>query len=314
MAPQVESRKAKLLGPFYGPLRRVSQRLQTAREFRRDHQRYAQHSGWLEAELPDVLDGAHLEAQLTKDYHRVEKGLALREPKRPFGAEVMTRLQRHTPANGAEAHSAYARDAIAALDLWNSGEEVRGPAAIEPLRAPDLDPGVATAFFESRRSVRDFDTERVPTREELLAATELATHTPSVCNRQTGRVTYLSGDDARRALGLQNGNAGFRDCIPWVAVVTSDTRFFAGPGERNQPWVDGGLFAMTLVWALHAHGLSSCMLNWSQPNAVSDEARALIGIPEHEVIITFIAVGFAREGHLVARSPRRPVETVARFS
>lgn len=47
-----------------------------------------------------------------------------------------------------------------------------------------------------------------------------------------------------------------------------------GPGERNQCW-------------------------------------CVVGVGE--VIVTFVAIGYSRDGHLIARSPRRPVGTVARF-
>lgn len=313
VAPRINSTKARLLGPLYRPLRRTLQRIKTAREFRRDRRLYVRYAGSQEAEQPARLGRSHLEAQLTKDYHRVEKGLALREPRRPFGLDVIERLEHHARFAGGEAYGVFARDAISALREWNSGSDSRGLVAVQGEPALQLDPDLVAAFFSSRRSVRDFDDARVPTREVLTQATELAIGTPSVCNRQAWRVTYLNGDGANEALALQNGNAGFRESVPWVAVVTVDTRLFAGPGERNQPWVDGGLFAMTLVWALHAVGVASCLLNWSMANEDSDRARKVVGVPDHEVIITFVAIGYPRDGHLVARSPRRPVSEVARF-
>ena len=57
------------------------------------YRRFAAESG----RSPSRMTDSQLEAQLTKDYHRVEKGLALREPRRPFGAEVEARLNKYLP-------------------------------------------------------------------------------------------------------------------------------------------------------------------------------------------------------------------------
>ncbi|GAA4741716.1 hypothetical protein GCM10023328_23660 [Modestobacter marinus] len=122
----------------------------------------------------------------------------------------------------------------------------------------------------------------------------------------------LRPDPARiaRLAGLQNGNAGFRDQIPCLLVVTVDAKLFAGAGERNQRWVDGGLYAMSLVWALHAQGVASCMLNWSVGHAQSRRLRGAAGIPDHLDVVTLVAAGHPRDGLRVARSPRRPVDEV----
>ena len=88
---------------------------------------------------------------------------------------------------------------------------------------------------------------------------------------------------------------------------------FVGPDERNQRWVDGGLFAMTLVWAFHALGLSTCMLNWALPNVSSNRLRELAGIPDGEDIVVLIAIGHAAEGARVARSEKRSVDDLGIF-
>ncbi|MEJ1194031.1 nitroreductase family protein [Pseudarthrobacter sp. CCNWLW207] len=169
-------------------------------------------------------------------------------------------------------------------------------------------------FFTTRRSVRNFDPARSVAKEQLALATTWALNTPSVCNRQAGRVYYFTEQsDVERVLRLQNGNAGFRSSVSAVAVVTVDSRLFTGATERNQRWVDGGLFAMTLVWALHGVGLQTCMLNWSATNKSSQRLRRETGIDGHEDIVVLIAVGHADQGHRVARSERRGLEQVMKF-
>jgi nitroreductase len=91
-------------------------------------------------------------------------------------------------------------------------------------------------------------------------------------------------------------------------VVCSEFDIFEKLDERNQGWIDGGLFAMTLVYALHSLGLGSCMLNWSVSNARDASFRAAFGVPENQGVICMIAVGHLRDSFRVAQSPRRPVE------
>jgi nitroreductase len=168
-------------------------------------------------------------------------------------------------------------------------------------------------FFSTRHSVRNFDSNRSVDISVLEDAARLAMFTPSVCNRQASKVYFVTGEEMKEvARKRQNGNTGFGD-IPVLAVVTVDTRLFAGPGERNQPWIDGGLFAMSLAWALHGVGLSSCMLNMSVANSVSDALRRDLQIEQHEVVIMQLAIGYPADGYRVARSPRRELGDVVRI-
>ncbi|MBD8220120.1 nitroreductase family protein [Microbacterium sp. CFBP 13617] len=291
-------------------LKQLKVRLDVRREFASDRRRY------LASMLPDdksvgaTLSGMNLEAQITKDYHRIEKGLALQSPRRPFGVEVQRRLERLIPlADQTAPFVQHARSALAALQDWNTGGGVADE--ISPVRDTSLAPPLPdpASFFATRHSVRDFSS-RVVEPAVLERAVELALYSPSVCNRQSWRIHIRHGEQAHEVLGFQNGSAGFRDIVPSVAVITVDARAFAGAKERNQGWIDGGIFAMSFVWALHALGLDSCMLNMSVPTAKADALRRHLGADQSELIIMMVAIGYGSEGHRRARSPRRDVSAV----
>ncbi|WP_178360979.1 nitroreductase family protein [Mycolicibacterium hippocampi] len=203
---------------------------------------------------------------------------------------------------------ALAESAQRALQRWNSdgviSDEIAPVAKHHEHKIDDVD-----GFFRSRRSVRDFDSAQVPD-ETLTRAVALALQSPSVCNRQAWRVRFFRGDDVSRILAHQNGNSGFRYVIPVVGLITVDTRMFSAAGERNQPWIEGGIFSMSLVWALHALRVDSCMLNMSVRNKQASAVRKEFGIPDNELIIMMIAIGYARPGHRIARSPRRQTNEV----
>lgn len=290
-------------------------------EYHQDYRRFLKYSGKSDKASNSTLKGTNLEAQLTKDYHRIEKGLALKAPKQPFGLEVNQRLEKlvgrldegyEKCASDRAALEYNVASAQQALAAWNAegkrSEEVAplGPELLA-LENPDI-------FFGSRHSIRDFDPALRVTQEEIEKAVSLAMSTPSVCNRQAGRVHYLSDSESvRKSLLLQRGNTGFTDCITDLLVITVESGLFTGRGERNQKWIDGALFAMTLVWALHSIGLGSCMLNWSKTNSLSDQLRQEVGIPASEDIVVMIAVGNPAKNYRVARSPKRSLSQVLRI-
>jgi nitroreductase len=117
----------------------------------------------------------------------------------------------------------------------------------------------------------------------------------------------------RAVLEHQNGNRGFGDTAQRILVVTCDYRAFASCTERNEAFVDGGMFAMSLVYALHALELGFCCLNLCQQNRTGRALRRVGNIPDHEALIMVIAVGHLPDALHVARSERRAVEDVLVF-
>lgn len=274
-------------------------------------------------------------AILTIDYHRLEKGMSLPESRAGFGKDVIVRLLANTPQyishfgrdhltdvviNCMRSYVRHNADQgvespdvanfIAAYDAEVAPENTKVGGTIEFSKADILarsamDP---EGFFYSRASVRQF--AEMPVSDELLArAVSLAAKTPSVCNRQSGRV-YVTTERAviDKALSYQNGNRGFGHTVPALCVVCSEFDIFEKLDERNQGWVDGGLFAMSLVYGLHGLGLGSCMLNWSVPTKRDAAFRSAFDIPDHQGVICMVAVGHLRDRFPVAQSPRRPVE------
>ena len=287
-------------------------------EYRSDRLRMHRHATRGES-LRDLRSPRNIEAQLTKDYHRVEKGLALSDPARPFGSEVQTRLEHLLPVARATAgrseevpaHVVESAEAtLAALRSWNEGtDHLR--ETVSPRRRTDAEFQLEDpeAFFLTRSSVRNFSSREVDD-ETLRRAVTLASFSPSVCNRQGWLVRFVRRPHTRDLLHFQNGNRGFGEQVPVVGLITFDTRLLTSPEERNQGWIDGGIFAMSLVWALHSLGLNSCMLNMSVVNHTVNQLRCEFEIPDYELVIMMIAVEYAAPGHRVARSARRPLADI----
>jgi len=259
--------KAYLQRILPAPLLRLAIRLYALAtrvyDFGADRRRYARYAMLSESAVLDISD-LQLEAQITRDYHRIEKGLALSDPKRPFGADLLRRLNALLPIAEARMPNAAfviaARSAHSALLAWNAGGEVDD--AVAPAGSEEDTSFNVAHFFSTRHSVRDFGSKFVE--DGLLhQAIVLAGLSPSVCNRQPWNVRLYRYEEAREILRYQGGNSGFGNSVPVVAVIAVDLRHFAGACERNQAWIDGGIFATSFMWALHGLGLATCMLNLS---------------------------------------------------
>lgn len=284
-----------------------------------DAWRFARFAGPPDNGLSTRLSAVNIEAQLTKDAHRIEKGLALGAPRRPFGLAVGARLTELLEISSKSSSPSprirdEAQTALEALDHWNAEGVVEKEIAPqgEELRAQDI--ADLRSFFASRRSLRNYDPLRLVDKSDVDLAIELASNTPSVCNRQSARLHIYQGQQqVSELLRHQNGNSGFGADVSNLAVVSVECGLFAGPGERNQRWIDGGLFAMSFVWALHGMGVHSCMLNWSMTNKASNNLRKDGNIPASEDIICLVAFGYPTDGgYRIARSVRRPVTEIVR--
>jgi len=98
---------------------------------------------------------------------------------------------------------------------------------------------------------------------------------------------------------------GFGEDIPVLLVLTSDLEWFVSAQERNQAWIDGGMFAMSLVLALHSFGLGTCCLNWCATPEQDEKLHSALAIPESHVVTMMIAVEHLPEVFRVTRSNRK---------
>ncbi len=293
---------------------RTYRHLATVREFARDCRDYNRSTLWryrIGTPRTGQDERECLESRLTLAYHGIEKGASFPLPKRPYGSSKIPEINELlglARASDIRVDSVErASTALGALSHYNATGEISD--LVTPVSDWDrssYDAQAIEAFVSTRHSVRNYDQRARVDPSLIRRIVAEASTTPSVCNRRSYRAHYFDNPkQVADLLALQNGNRGFGHTIPGVFVVTVRRSSFVGAGERNQRWIDGGLFAMTLVWLCHAHGLGTCFLNWSQTNARTDQLRALADIPLTEDVITYIAVGYPAAGHRVARSPRR---------
>ncbi|MGS4880493.1 nitroreductase family protein [Photobacterium damselae] len=166
-------------------------------------------------------------------------------------------------------------------------------------------------FFLSRYSIREFDSERISILD-LHKAIQLSLKTPSACNRQPWHVYHISDKNKIiDALSYQSGNRGFTNDINDLLIICSDIRAFNPGNERYQHWIDGGMYSMSLIYALHSKGIGSCCLNWSQQGGVDSKFRKkFVEIDDAHTIIMMLAIGKPKNNNILCASPRRPFNEV----
>lgn len=89
-----------------------------------------------------------------------------------------------------------------------------------------------------------------------------------------------------------------------------DQTAFFNATERNQPFVDGGLFTMSYLYALSAQGLASCCLNWCVSPNTDKKVHELAKIANSERIVMYVAFGWPADNVSVPKSARKSLDDV----
>lgn len=268
--------------------------------------------------------------------HTIEKGLSLPAPKLLFGKDkirfVMAALSRydlqHSPVPAHMSLGAldayvnfHARagksdpllDEIAGyLKTWEAKLPKPWKGGTRDCSFDGQPPGNLQHLLASRSSIRALRPTPLDP-EQILQAIALAQLAPSQCNRQASRVhAYQDPARIQELLALQGGSRGFADSVGNLFVVSSEICAWGGPGQRNQAYVDGSLFAMCLMLACRSMGWGTCPLNLAIDHKTESAIRRAGGIPAGERLIMMIAFGepLAPETR-VAFSPRRPAAEIA---
>jgi len=326
----------KMLNYLRSLKHRAQARADFARAYLSDARRFFAHS---QAFVSPMQSRDRSRARLMLQAHALEKGMAMPEPRPGFGEtkaeELFRNWRNHVARYGSEQfEESIARVLLAFIGFKQSRlserpnisaheDELRGTIACDSSPKPETGlvritrddvlaslPAEPEKFFVMRRSLRQFSPEPVP-QEVIERALRLAQRSPSVCNRQSCRVYLFDEPELKRAvLATQTGNLGFGHSAAFVAAVTSRLACFTGYSERNQAFVDGGIFFMGLLLAFHSLGVGCCSLNWSATLDQDRRLRELTGIPDDEVIVSLMCGGYWPPEAEVAASPRRELSEV----
>ncbi len=299
---------------------------QSRKVYQIDKERYLRYSETLDSNSSNKLIG-----RILREYHVVEKGLTMPNTRFGFGKDVMLNLIKdciqHIDRYGANDEQLIHAIGVI-LEYQRLHEDINFELeheineATDKLKRLNVDayncPQIETTkteyfkytnsifseFSKSRSSVRNFSNENISI-EMITKAFELARTTPSSCNRQCAR-TYLFKDEKQIAviLDLQGGNRGFGHLANKLIIITSELGGFNGLRERNAAFIDGGMYAMNLLYAIHFQQIAACPLNCSLDMQKEKTLRKYCNIKDSEVFIMMIACGIPPENFKTAISKR----------
>lgn len=286
-------------------------------------------------------DPNKMQSLIARESHVLEKGMSMPEPHFPFGveraSELISHLERLLSSTAYDNTIIY--NSINIIEQYIKFHQKNGYDLTEIknrlerllLKFPsikisnNLDGGIRSVsnneitsearldfshLLSSRHSHRNFTSQHVPD-DIITKALALASLTPSACNRQAWRTHVFDGEKARQLLKWQEGCRGFYDKINRAILVTSDLNsFFAH--EAFQAYIDGGLYSMNLINALHYYGLGTIPLSCGFPYKKLFELSKF-DIPRNEIPIIIIGIGFIPEETHVASSQRLEITKTNTF-
>lgn len=306
----------------------------TIKNYFYDFKRYIKYSGTING----FKSKNHHEARIIHAYHNIEKGLSLKNTRIGFGKEKVKYLIRildeyrlkygwndtckvalnvldsyynFNLSNGLK-NEELKKEILRLKNTIPSHSEKISGGGIVHVKREDIERAANIdfkSFAYNRYSIRNFKEGEINI-DKIKEAVEIALKTPSVCNRQTCRIHIFTGEKKTEILKYQNGNRGFGDTAGAICLITSRLDSFMGSNERNQAYIDGGMFSMSMVYALHSLGLGTCCLNLSIDYNVDVELRRVANIDDSESVIMMIAVGEIPDELDIANSYRKSVNEI----
>ena len=158
-------------------------------------------------------------------------------------------------------------------------------------------------FSNSRFSIRDFNSEEPVDKQKIYDALEIAMKTPSACNRQPWCIHLFSGNKKNQLLEYQGGCKGFIEQIEYAILLSVDLNMYF-INEINQPYVDGGIYGMNLLYALHYKGLATIPLTTGFKQRKLNKLKERFDIPANETPVMIIGIGSYKNEYKVAVSHR----------
>ena len=268
--------------------------------------------------------------------HSIEKGLSLKEVKAGFGKDKIIALKKNITIyeqiqgeqdylviqaktiineyiqyheqhnyNVAEYAQKYIIDDKEIQRISTPGTEERTNYDIDSLSIFSYED-----LIRQRHSTRNFSVQKLDY-DKVLQAIDIARETaPSACNRQSVKVYFVKNTElVQKILKIQGANRGFGEAAQSVLIISTDLTMYAGL-EKKLPFIDSGIFLITLANTLFYKGIANCMLHACIGAQAEGKIRKMCNIPYYETVAGFIALGSYEAYYQIAKSPKKPLEEI----
>jgi nitroreductase len=300
-----------------------------------DMQLYIKHSDTFDSDTPSKLIG-----KIIREYHVIEKGITMPNRRLGFGTDRIILLSRYCLEyiKKYDKNDPQLQHAIGVVFEYKQLHEINNHTLIEEvnqiikqlseqeINIPTLHQTNRTKsdffknvhapfhqFANSRSSVRNFTAKEISS-VKIKKVLNLAKNTPSACNRQSWRTYIFSNkEQINNILELQGGSRGFGHLTTKLILIAGEVGVFGGVAERYQVYIDGGMYAMNTLYALHEQQIAACILNCSHTPDKDKRMRNICKIRNSEVFIAMIACGIPPANFMVASSKRHEIDSTNTF-
>lgn len=280
-----------------------------------------------QCEMPEQF-----EASIIRLYHTIEKGLSYSDYRAGFGVENVEKLilsLEQYSSRGYDTTAFFYETALSCLCAYiQKNKEFGHEDDTLEMRVNSL-PGKANKYggtiavsapvhpekmtyeelVTKRHSIRHFSS--IPVDESILKeAIKLAQFTPSACNRQGWKTRIIADKEKiNTVLKNQNGNRGFGQEFDKLLIITADLRTEQRGREIFQAFIDGGMYAESVINSLYYNGIGSVPLSAALTTVQEENVREAIGVENSEIFIMFIGIGNYPDGEfLTTRSERKSIK------
>ena len=160
---------------------------------------------------------------------------------------------------------------------------------------------------KSRYSCRKYTSKQLET-DKLNAILEAGRLAPTAKNIQEQRIYIVQSEEG---LAKIDKLTPCRYGAPTVAIVAYDrNEIFPYPGGKYDSGAeDATIVATHMILAAADEGVDSCWLNYFDPDILARE----LGLPENEVIVMAMDLGYAAEDAEAAPKIRKPLEETVKY-
>ena len=168
-------------------------------------------------------------------------------------------------------------------------------------------------LYKQRRSVRFYIDKKVE-RHLIEKAVDAASLSPSACNRQPFKLIISDENPFKDKLGgLPMGANTYYKNVPMFIAIIGDLSSYFSERDRNLIYIDGSLFAMSLMLALETLGLSTCPINWPDIEEKEIKLQKLLGLNPYERCVMFLGVGYADPEKMIPFSNKKTSRQLIKY-
>lgn len=224
-------------------------------------------------------------------------------------AEGVSVIQRYRELHAKAEFDVGFLDEIIDAEFLDPSADV-GAAGTKIIRKSDKLLNSQKSFYDlaqGRSSAREFSGQPID-HEKVMNALRNAERTPSVCNRQGWKVYWVEDADLAASVLKHQRGFGYPQMPEVLLTIVVSNNTYLSPVERNQAFVDGGLYSMSVLYGLEHEGLAAVPLNAMMYYKDQKAVRELLDMDDSEMIAMFIAVGDFMDESVVPISDRKSAD------